>query len=123
HRWHNSRNPVNVDADGVYSAGDTVTLLNFLNSRQPGAGPGRVPDDAPYFGEAGFYGYLDVDPDKNINPTDTIMVLNFLNSRLPGGGPGPLGEGEGEGEAAAADDSALLALMAYDVAFQAKRRR
>jgi len=122
HRWHNTKHPINVDADGSYSSGDTILLLNFLNSRLESAGPGPVPNDAPYFGEAGFYAYIDVDPDGNINATDTITVLNFLNSRLPGAGPGPIPSGEGEA-AAELDDADLFALLAGDIASQARRRR
>ena len=76
--WHNSANPLDVDADSTVSPLDVLSIINYIN--QFGSGPVTASNPPPF---------LDVDSDNFVSPLDVLVVVNFLNSQ---------GSGQGEGE-------------------------
>jgi len=66
-----------VDGDGTIAPLDTLTVINWLNSRSHGPGPLVSPLDSlespPW--------QLDTSGDNFVTSLDTLMVINWLNSK------------------------------------------
>ncbi len=77
--WQNSRNPLDVDNDGLVAPVDALIVINYLNTIQ---GSGQLP--APPASPPPFY---DTSGDNVAAPQDALLVINFLNR-----------DGNGEGE-------------------------
>jgi hypothetical protein len=106
----NSLNAMDVNNDGVVSAMDALTIVNYVN-----AGVQYV-DLASGAG----VGYPDVDGNHFITASDVLSVINYINSQPTGDSGTDPGEGEAVDAALAqggyssgvADD--LLAMLAAD---------
>lgn len=97
--------------DGFITPGDALAVINYLNAK--GAGP--VPASSP-FGPP----YCDTDGDGLVIPSDALKIINYLNTN----------PGQSEGESSATNQSeatnlpsALISLLAFDIAEQSTRRR
>lgn len=77
--WHNSRKPLDVNADGVVSPIDALLVINYLNT-----GFNLLPE--PKAGELAPPPYVDVNQDGRVTPIDALLVINELNN--PSGGEG-----------------------------------
>jgi hypothetical protein len=131
HPWHNRLHALDVTgpaghADEVVAAGDALAIINYINA----FGPGHIPLDAapgaPYLDTAGGPGN---GGDDFVSAGDALEVINFINA-FGSGLSGPEGEGESVASQSLANISAeqpvgsdLLALLAFDIAMQSKRRR
>jgi hypothetical protein len=71
--WHNYSREVDVNADGLVTPIDALTIINELNVRH--ARP------LPFAGDNLFdmFGFLDVYPDGLLTPNDALQVINALN--------------------------------------------
>jgi hypothetical protein len=123
HPWHNTLHRLDVTGkndqpDGQIVAGDALAIINYINA----FGAGKIPDNAapgaPYLDTTGGPGNHG---DNNVVAGDALDVINYVNA-FGSGSSGPAGEGEASGAALGADYD-VLALLAIDVASQAKRRR
>lgn len=79
-RWHNARDPLDVDGTGRVAPVDVVILVNFLNVR-----PGRwelpaVQSTPPR--------YLDVNGDGHCTAHDAVLVINHIDRQAAAGGEG-----------------------------------
>jgi hypothetical protein len=126
--FHNSENPLNVDADlqGAVSPVDAVMVINWLNAH---AGQSTIPPGSDPL----EIGYIDVDNDGLCSPIDAVLVINYLISNFAGaqaagsGGEGPTGESSGAETTAAAGSQAegetALALAAVQAAAETTTER
>ena len=80
-RWHNSRNPFDVDDDQGVSPLDVLSLINDINV----FGVRELPDNSQI---GTLVRFLDVDDDGTLSPLDVLLVINWLNMRSTGGGEG-----------------------------------
>ncbi|HEY2415289.1 MAG TPA: S8 family serine peptidase [Pirellulaceae bacterium] len=72
--YHNYSNPPDVDADGVISATDIITIINFINSHPGSTNVGKIhPSAAPK-------GFIDVVADNTIAANDVVAVINYINA-------------------------------------------
>ena len=76
--WTNSRDPLDVDNDGVISPLDVLMLVNSLN--RDGSRNLPILNSTPEY-------YYDVNSDESLSPLDVLLVVNFLN-RLDGNAEG-----------------------------------
>ena len=97
-----SLHPIDVDVDNFYTAGDTLAIIIYPNSRLPGRWSRTGASQCSFVRPVQLSRLHRCDSDNFVTAGDTIAVINWLNSRLPGAGPGPVspGQAEGEGEAA-----------------------
>jgi len=81
-RWHNTTNPLDVNADGLVTPADVLTLINYVNLH-PG-GP-ALPAVAVMPEK-----YYDVDNDGACTARDVLATVNHLNGQawLVAGGEG-----------------------------------
>jgi hypothetical protein len=79
--WQNSRNPLDVNNDGVVAPIDALIVINYLNLIQ---GSGQLP--APPAAPPPFY---DTSGDNVAAPQDALLVINFLNDQSNGEGEAP----------------------------------
>ena len=93
--WQNSRNPLDVNNDGVVAPIDALIVINYLNIIQ---GSGQLP--APPAAPPPFY---DTSGDNVAAPQDALLVINFLNDQSNG-------EGEAASSAAFANATDVLRL-------------
>ena len=94
-RWHNARNPADVNDDGDVSPLDALLVINYLNT----VGGGNVPAGNPP-------PFIDVSGDNQVSPLDALLVINRLNQRGSG-------EGEASGGVFAAASHASLVDSVY----------
>jgi hypothetical protein len=122
--WQNAEKPLDVDHDTFIVAADVVTIINYINANHSGLLPAVRPSNKSY---------VDVNGDKNVAADDVVTIINWINAH-----PGRSGEPadfstdvvdslatttESRASGLPVDDTALLALLATDVASQPKRRR
>jgi hypothetical protein len=115
----NSLNAMDVNNDGVVSAIDVLTIINYINAGSAYIDLANTPGA----------GYPDVDGDHFITPSDVIKVINYVNSQPTGNSTTDPGEGEAVDAALAqnsysssvSDD--LLAMLAGDSSTTNKPRR
>ncbi len=82
--FHNATAPLDVNADGFFTAIDALLVINQLNARSSGPLPGNI-------GAArSILGYIDVTGNGSLEPLDVLLVINNLNVR--GNGEGGAGE-------------------------------
>ncbi len=82
--FHNATAPLDVNADGFFTAIDALLVINQLNARSSGPLPGNI-------GAArSIFGYIDVTGNGSLEPLDILLVINNLNVR--GNGEGGAGE-------------------------------
>ena len=79
-RWHNARDPLDVDGTGRVAPVDVVILVNFLNVR-----PGRW--ELPAF-QSTPPRYLDVNGDGHCTAHDAVLVINHIDRQAAAGGEG-----------------------------------
>ncbi|MCO6459754.1 MAG: hypothetical protein J5I93_31060, partial [Pirellulaceae bacterium] len=85
--WQNPRNRLDVNDNNVVSAGDALSVVNYINANPNNSLPPSPPQTPPP--------YFDVNGDSLITGGDVLAVVNFLN-----------GVGAGEGESAGAAGAA-----------------
>jgi hypothetical protein len=90
-RWHNLRNPLDVNNSGTVSATDAMLIINLLNANGGGTPLESIIDGATP--EA----YYDVVPNNIVSPRDAIEIINYLNAH-----PSMSSSAEAAGEAALA---------------------
>jgi len=88
--WQNSVNRFNVDGseDGLATALDVLTVINYINANSPNSTLPAPPLPPPP--------YYDVNGDKACTAEDVLDLINHVNANS-----NPSGEGEGTGTAAA----------------------
>jgi hypothetical protein len=117
HVWHNEILSTDVTGDGHTAANDAVDVIDFINA----FGSQAVPID----GRAGGP-YRDVDGDGFVAPSDAAVVINQIDA-FPeaegevAGSQQPAIRNQGSDQEAGIGD--LVAMLAADVAEQAKRKR
>jgi hypothetical protein len=127
HPWHNAKLPFDVDGNDQVVPLDALLIINYLNSLPPNS-PANVPLTA---GVGHPFGFLDTNRENTIAPIDALNVINHLNAEQAAaeGESGPAQDAQtGKPNAvsksgAERDWANLMALLAADVAEQAKRRR
>jgi hypothetical protein len=116
HPDHNAVNGLDVDDDGHVAPGDALAVINYINVFKPGPVDSQQGDVNDYY---------DVNADGWIAPIDALEVINDINAQTA------MAEGEAapmatNASSAAAQEllekSALLELLAVDVAGQPKRQ-
>jgi hypothetical protein len=124
HPWHNAASRLDVTGrpdgspDGHVVAEDALAIINYINAFGSGALPAGAAIGQPF-------GFLDTTGGDNgtgdnfIAPNDALDVINAINAGL--GGEGEAGQDAGDRGQESLNE--LLALLASDVASQAKRRR
>ena len=75
--WQNQTLSEDVTGDGLVVALDALQVINELNDRGVGVGPGELPplgnfEPPPYF---------DVSGDGILSPIDALLVINFINAQ------------------------------------------
>ena len=111
HPWHNAANRLDINSDGHIAPVDALTVINFINAFGSTKVPAGAGPNPPYY---------DVNADGSVAPNDALAIINQINA---------FGSSEGEASDAAATSGSqplpgdLLALLALDIASQAKRRR
>jgi hypothetical protein len=98
-----------VNDDTFVSADDVLAVINYINAK----GSGLLPDDAK-----NEKPYNDVDGDNNVVAADVIDIINYINAGRRLGG-----EAESEAGVASGQNSALMTLLAADLAAQSARKR
>ena len=123
HHWlHNYAIPRDVDKNNYISAGDALTIINFLNA----FGASTEPE-----GESRAAMYYDVDDDGFVSAGDALDVINHLNTFGPSEGEPATSLDPIEAPASAIDEvfatassaDTLSALLATDAPSRTKRRR
>jgi hypothetical protein len=71
HPAHNEVQAFDVDSDGVVSASDVLTIINYINAHGTGAVDPATGNTAPYY---------DVDADGEIVASDVLAVINHINA-------------------------------------------
>ncbi len=89
--WHNAREPLDVNDDGLITPNDALQIINEINSR---GARSLLDSNIPY------KPYVDVNGDNLVTPNDVLRVINYLNSHTFAG------SGGGEGEPSVVDRSA-----------------
>ncbi len=129
--WHNAAFAVDVNADGLVTPQDALTIINEINLRKA-----RV---LPVAGDSIFdmFGFLDAYPDGLLTPQDALTVINHLNASRQGSGegeqfksPAPVADlvphAAATAAAAADHDVALVALYGtpanYEVSTERRRQ-
>jgi serine protease len=74
--YHNYNDPNDVDNDGVISASDVITIINYINAH-PGS-PDLVGHRAAPTGSS--KGFIDVVPDNIVAASDVIAIINYINA-------------------------------------------
>jgi subtilisin family serine protease/subtilisin-like proprotein convertase family protein len=96
--YHNYQNPPDVDNDGVITATDAITIINFINAHGGSTSVGGL------HSAAAPKGFLDVIADNTIAANDVLAVVNYVHAH-------PLGTSvstvDATGAAAAAQDVTL----------------
>lgn len=132
--WHNTSQAVDINADGLITPQDALTIINEINLRKA-----RV---LPIAGDNIFnmFGFLDAYSDGMLTPQDALQVINHLNSSRQGGGEGEVPSWDHASDVSdvsdasatlvlspnpAANDMALAALYGSPVSYElaAQRRR
>ncbi len=101
--WQNSRNPLDVNNDGVVAPIDALIVINYLNIIQ---GSGQLP--APPAAPPPFY---DTSGDNVAAPQDALLVINYLNDRNNG-------DGEAAGSATFADATDIALSVSHPLPYQ-----
>ena len=76
--WHNYSKVVDVNADGLVTPQDILTIINEINRRHARPLP-KAGDDL-----YDMFGFLDTFPDGLLTPIDALLVINALNLQSPG---------------------------------------
>ncbi len=84
HHWHNEREPLDANDDGLISPIDALLIINEINR---GGARSLIASGIP------FAPYIDTNSDNLLTSSDVLQVINFLNARSAGGR-----DGDGEGE-------------------------
>jgi hypothetical protein len=136
HRWHNSRLPhgppgvpgrgaMDVDDDENITPTDFLLIVNYLNA--PRALFPTFIAAANQIANGSTMPFYDVDADDNVTPTDVVLIVNVLNAGqggpVAGEGASSLLGGEASGQTTHASLAELVALLSFDVAEAAARRR
>lgn len=93
--WQNTRDPNDVNDDGIISALDVLLIVNDINAngiRDLGLSGYQAPP------------YIDVNGDRFVAALDVLLVVNYINSR-----------GSGEGEIGAAENQWSSVITANNV--------
>jgi hypothetical protein len=115
HLWHNQVRAFDVTGpafiqDGLVTALDALTIINFINAFLPGPVPDSATAGPPFY---------DTNDDDWVTAADALDIINYINAF----GPDQANTGgEGESRVAAPPAVALLDLLAADSATQPKRR-
>ena len=90
HPYHNLENPYNVNNDVANTVApvDALMVINYLNSRPPGAEGEIGENDFPT-----IIGFVDVTDDGYCAPNDALAVINYINANRQNGQGGESGEG------------------------------
>lgn len=72
--FHNSRSPLDVNADGLVTAIDALLIINQLNQRATSQLPTNINSARTLFG------YVDVNGNGSLEPLDVLLVVNSLNN-------------------------------------------
>ncbi len=107
-RYHNTNDPVDVDANGVIGPLDAILIINELNAHGSHALPNSQTQAVgpPYIDVNGF-----------VAPLDAILVINWLNSQSASLRSSTGAEGEGEsslGEGTVSRDTVFARQSASD---------
>jgi hypothetical protein len=124
--WRNPRDPLDVNRDQLITPRDALVVINYLNA---GLLWGRLPDVRPSSDPP--TPFLDVNGDGRSTPRDALDVINFINAgfvHLGAEGEGWLPTASEQGTIPTSAGSSgeaydLLALLAFDVGTQARRRK
>jgi len=73
--YHNYNNPPDVDSDGVISATDVITIINYINAHPNAPNIGKVHPSA-----SAPKGLIDVEADNLAVASDVIAVINYINA-------------------------------------------
>jgi len=72
--YHNYQNPPDVDSDGVISAMDVISIINFINAHGGSTNLGGL------HSSSGPTGFIDVVANNTIAAEDVIAVINHINA-------------------------------------------
>ncbi len=70
--WHNQLNPIDVDASGLVTSLDVLSVINDLNAHGLRLLPFSQPSDEPQR-------FVDVNNDSRVTPLDMLLIINALN--------------------------------------------
>jgi subtilisin family serine protease/subtilisin-like proprotein convertase family protein len=96
--YHNYQNPPDVDNDGVISATDAISIINFINAHGGSTSVGGI------HSAAAPKGFLDVVADNTIAANDVLAVINYVHAHP---NSTSLSASDATGAAAAASDTTL----------------